>query len=94
MKNILFKAGVILFGIVLMTNLSYGQSNYKPQEKKPPNYKQLLKEMDKNEDGKLSSDEIKSPLKEDFSKVDTDEDGFITEEEFKKVPKPERKQKN
>ena len=39
-------------------------------------------------------DEIKCPLKEDFSKVDADEDGFITEEEFKKAPKPERKEKN
>ena len=50
--------------------------------------------MDKNEDGKLSKDEIKGPLKEDFSKVDTDEDGFITEEEFKNAPKPERKKRN
>ena len=50
--------------------------------------------MDKNEDGKLSLDEIKGPLKEDFSKVDTDEDGFITEDEFKKAPKAERKEKN
>ena len=66
MKNILFKAGVILFGIVLMTNLSYGQSNDKPQEKRPPNYKQLLKEMDKNEDGKLSIRRNKVPFKRRF----------------------------
>ena len=66
MKNILFKAGAILFGIVLMTNLSYGQSNYKPQEKRPPNYKQLLKEMDKNEDGKLSIRRNKVPFKRRF----------------------------
>jgi len=44
--------------------------------------------MDANEDGKLSEEELKGPLKDNFDKIDTDEDGFITEEEFDKAPKP------
>ncbi|WFO16446.1 hypothetical protein M601_001100 [Cellulophaga baltica 4] len=50
--------------------------------------------MDKNEDGKLSKDEIKGPLKDNFDAVDTDEDGFITEEEMKNAPRPERPKRN
>ncbi len=56
--------------------------------KKPPSFSQLLEDMDANNDGKLSEQEIKGPLKNDFSTVDKNEDGFITEEEFKNAPKP------
>ena len=95
MKSKTFKTVAIVFGIVLfMSTNSYAQSQNRKERKEPPTFSELLKEMDKNEDGKLSKDEIKGPLKEDFSKVDTDEDGFITEEEFKNAPKPERKKRN
>lgn len=47
--------------------------------------------MDANKDNKLSKEEIKGPLKDDFAKVDTNKDGFITKEELKKAPKPEDK---
>ncbi|MEM9680040.1 MAG: EF-hand domain-containing protein [Bacteroidota bacterium] len=57
---------------------------------KPPTFAQLLEDLDKNEDGKLSKKEIKGPLKAHFDEVDLNEDGFITEEEFEKAPKPER----
>ena len=59
----------------------------------PPNFAQLLVDMDVNKDGKLSKNKIKGPLKEDFIKVDTNEDGFITEKEFEKAPKSERKER-
>ena len=95
MKSKTFKTVAIVFGIVLfMSTNSYAQSQNRKERKEPPTFSELLKELDKNEDGKLSKDEIKGPLKEDFSKVDTDEDGFITEEEFKNAPKPERKKRN
>lgn len=55
-----------------------------------PSVTQLLKEMDTNEDGKLSEDEVKGPLKNDFSKIDTNEDGFLSNEELENAPKPER----
>ena len=95
MKSKTFKTVAIVFGIALfMSTNSYAQSQNRKERKEPPTFSELLKEMDKNEDGKLSKDEIKGPLKEDFSKVDTDEDGFITDEEFKNAPKPERKKRN
>ena len=56
-----------------------------------PTYAKLLAEMDQNKDGKLSKDEVKGRLKNDFTKVDTNSDGFISEAEFKNAPKPERK---
>jgi Ca2+-binding EF-hand superfamily protein len=94
MKSSTLKRVALVFGIaLLMSNYSFGQPQDK-QDKKPPTFKQLLKEMDKNEDGKLSEKEIKGPLKKDFSKIDTDEDGFITEKELEKAPKPKRKERN
>ncbi|QCE42197.1 EF-hand domain-containing protein [Psychroserpens sp. NJDZ02] len=92
-KNILSTA-VLVFGLtVLSVNGVNAQSNDR-QKKEPPTFSQLLEEMDKDEDGKLSKSEIKGPLKNDFDKIDTDEDGFISEAEFKKAPKPERKSRN
>lgn len=88
MKSSTIKKTVLTFGIIVMfSNSSFAQSQNR-QEKNPPTFSELIKEMDADEDGKLSLDEIKGPLKQGFDKVDTDEDGFITEEEFKKAPKP------
>jgi len=88
MKSNTFKIVVFVFGIALfVSNSSFGQPNGK-ERKQPPTFDQLLKDLDTNEDGKLSKEEVKGPLKEEFAKVDTDEDGFITENEFKKAPKP------
>ncbi|QRM90226.1 EF-hand domain-containing protein [Lacinutrix sp. WUR7] len=88
MKSSTIKKTVLAFGIVvLISNSAFAQSQNR-QEKTPPSFSELIKKMDANEDGKLSKDEIKGPLKENFSKIDTDEDGFISEEEFKNAPKP------
>ncbi|MGJ8593429.1 MAG: EF-hand domain-containing protein [Aquaticitalea sp.] len=93
MKNSKINTAILSFGIVvLMSTNSFGQGQNK-QEKKPPTFKELLKEMDKNEDGKLSKDEVKGPIKDDFATIDTDEDGFISEKELEKAPKPKRKEK-
>lgn len=91
MKRSAFKTLALVFGIMIITNISYGQSQNRKQRKEPPTFSKLLKEMDKNKDGKLSKKEIKGPLKNDFAKVDLNEDGFITEEEFRKARKPKRK---
>ena len=91
MKSITLKTIVLVFVLtVCMSNSSFAQSQNR-QEKKPPTFSELVKEMDANEDGKLSKKEVKGPLKNDFSKIDSDEDGFISEKEFKAAPKPERK---
>ncbi|MEL7529939.1 MAG: hypothetical protein AAFN10_01450 [Bacteroidota bacterium] len=58
----------------------------------PPNFAKILKDLDKDEDGKISETEAAGPLKKDFAKIDTDEDGFINEAEFKAgAPKPPRR---
>jgi len=96
MKKHTFKTVILTFGIaIFMSNSVFAQAGGDKQDrKKPPTFKELIKELDANEDGKLSKSEIKGPLKEHFSKIDTDEDGFITEKEFEKAPKPERKERN
>ena len=93
MKTCTFKTVVLVFGISIFSNSAFGQSGNRQEGKRPPTFKQLLKEMDKNEDGKLSKKEVKGPLKNDFKKIDTNEDGFISKEELEKAPKPERKER-
>ncbi|REG87324.1 EF-hand domain-containing protein [Winogradskyella sediminis] len=95
MKSKTLKTVVLVFGIALfMSTNANAQSQDHQKRKEPPTFSELLKELDENEDGKLSKDELKGPLKDDFSMIDTDEDGFISEEEFKNAPKPERKKRD
>jgi hypothetical protein len=51
----------------------------------------LFKKMDTNNDDKLSKDEVKGPLANDFSKIDTNKDGFITKDELEKLPKQQNR---
>ena len=44
--------------------------------------KELIKNFDANKDGKLSIDEVKGPLKSDFTKLDSNSDGFLSEKEI------------
>ena len=70
MKSSTIKTVILTFGtIVWMANDTFAQSQNRQERKEPPTFKALLKEMDKNEDGKLSKDEVKGPLKEDFKKL-------------------------
>lgn len=57
----------------------------------PPEFAQLLTEMDANGDGLLSQSEVKGRIAKDFATIDADGNGFITEEEMKNAPKPKRK---
>ncbi|WP_405607469.1 EF-hand domain-containing protein [Polaribacter sp. Asnod1-A03] len=94
MKKSVNRVLTILGLTLAMSATSYAQSsNSEDRPKGPPTFKQLLKELDANEDGKISLKESKGPLKEDFKKIDTDEDGFLSEKEIKNAPKPERKER-
>ena len=94
MKSNTLRTAVLVFGIALfMSNSSFGQSKNREDRKKPPTFSELLKKMDTNEDGKLSKEEVKGPLKKDISKIDTDEDGFIIKKELEKAPKPKRRER-
>lgn len=55
-----------------------------------PTASQILSEMDANKDGKLSKEEVKGPLAQDFDTIDTDDDGFISKEELENAPQPQR----
>jgi len=94
MKRNTLKTAVFIFAIALfMSNESFGQSDDRKERKNPPSSEEIIKQMDKDEDGKLSLEEVKGPLKEDFSKIDTNEDGFLSKEELDEAPKPERKER-
>lgn len=83
-----------VLGVALLTSTTIlAQGNNDRKEQKPPSIKQIFKDLDKNEDGKLSLKEVKGPLKKDFKKIDTNEDGFITKKELKDAPKVERKER-
>ncbi|WP_405576749.1 EF-hand domain-containing protein [Winogradskyella sp. Asnod2-B02-A] len=90
------KIAVTMLSIVLFASCkstSDSESNDGTSKKRQggqPSVTQLLSEMDSNKDGKLSKDEVKGPLANDFSKIDTDKDGFLSEEELKNAPKPDR----
>ncbi|MGB4971965.1 MAG: hypothetical protein WBO32_04860 [Cyclobacteriaceae bacterium] len=56
----------------------------------PPNFSQMLTEMDANNDGKLAKSEVKGPLVIEFSTIDANGDGFLTESEMKNAPRPQR----
>lgn len=47
-------------------------------QNRPRNSMDLLERMDANEDRKISKDEAKGPLAEDFERLDTNRDGVLT----------------
>lgn len=67
-----------------------GQGQRPGQRQAPPTVDQLFAEMDTNKDNKLSKEEVKGPLANDFSKIDTNKDDFISREEMNKAPKPQQ----
>jgi Ca2+-binding EF-hand superfamily protein len=79
----------ILAVFCIVKKKGQNQPNQKSGGGKMPNTTELLKEMDSNEDGKLSESEVKGPLKDFFSKIDSDNDGFLTVEELENAPKPQ-----
>ncbi|SDL85037.1 EF-hand domain-containing protein [Kriegella aquimaris] len=74
---------------LFVSALSFAQP---PQDGKgnqePPSVEEIFKQIDKDEDGKLSKKELKGPLKNSFVKIDSNEDGFLSKEEVSKAPKP------
>lgn len=63
------------------------------QRGQAPTYAELLGKMDANSDGRLSKNEIKGPLQDNFTQIDTNADGFLSEEEFNNAPRPSRGQR-
>ncbi len=91
MKKHLVKAGILTGIMTLVFSLNMSAQSSEKERKERPSIEEIFKIMDSNEDRKLSEEEVKGPLKNDFEKIDTDEDGFISKEELEKAPKPKRK---
>ncbi|WP_397363149.1 YHYH protein [Olleya sp. R77988] len=93
-SKILTTALLIVLCITLVNCKTTTKPEDKTSESKPQrqasNTKDLLAEMDANNDGKLSKTEVRGPLANDFSKIDTNNDGFISKGELEKAPRPER----
>ncbi|MBT6234585.1 MAG: hypothetical protein HOI49_00645 [Bacteroidetes bacterium] len=53
----------------------------------------MFTKMDTDNDGKLSTAEVKGPLKDNFAKADTNGNGFISKEELEDAPRPKRRPK-
>ncbi|MHB0754603.1 EF-hand domain-containing protein [Polaribacter sp. M15] len=92
MKTSILSIGILVLSLSSLT--AQENTNEKQRRKGPPTIKQLLKDLDTNEDGKLSLKEVKGPLKKDFKKIDLNEDGFLSKEELAKAPKPKRPERN
>ena len=93
MRSNIIKTSVLVFGFTVGAFMNSFAQQENREEKKRPTAKELIKEMDANEDGKLALKEIKGPLKDDFKTIDVNKDGFLTLEELEKAPKPKRKEK-
>ena len=93
MKRITLKTG-LLFALLAAFGTVAVNAQSKGERREPPTYAKLLEEMDADEDGQLSKEEVKGPLKDNFSEIDTNEDGFISKEEFDEAPKPTGRPRN
>jgi len=73
-----------------MSCKSHKEDNKKQPEQKGqrPSPTQLISELDSNSDNKLSKNEAKGPLINDFSKIDANNDGFLTAKELENAPMP------
>ena len=91
MKKSILTVSFIVFAFATIS--AQEDNNDRERRKGPPSIKQIFKDLDTNEDGKISLKEVKGRLKKDFKKVDLNEDGFITKEELKKAPRPKRPEK-
>lgn len=81
----LMKSYIYLFFLLFVllsckSNQEHGSSNL-PKDNKP-SPAQLITEMDRNNDGRLSKEEAQGPISSDFKNIDTDQDGFLTLKEL------------
>lgn len=92
-KNLISGAAIASFIFTTAACSSSQQTANTPnrpsgQRGQAPSTEQIMKDLDANNDGKISKSEAKGPLANDFSKVDANKDGYISKDELDKAPKP------
>lgn len=89
------KISALAIGAMFLTSCSSSQSNQGQNGGQgqrgggAPSATQLIAEMDTDNDGQLSKNEVKGPLANDFSTVDSNSDGYLSKEELENAPKPQ-----
>lgn len=83
-------SAILFVGLAVSCNAQSQQEDKHPDVKKRPTPAQIMKDMDTNNDDKISKKEAKGPILNDFKVIDANNDGFITLAELKKAPKPKR----
>lgn len=83
------KIVLTMFALTLIFSCKTNQENKERQQPdgERPTSSQLISEMDADKDGKLSMDEVKGPIANDFENIDSDSDNFISLEELDKAEK-------
>jgi len=83
------KIALTMFALTLIFSCKTNQENKERQQPdgERPTSSQLISEMDADKDGKLSMDEVKGPIANDFENIDSDNDNFISLEELDKAEK-------
>lgn len=83
------KTVLTMFALILIFSCKTNQENKERQQPddERPTSSQLISEMDADKDGKLSMDEVKGPIANDFENIDSDNDNFISLEELDKAEK-------
>jgi hypothetical protein len=76
------KPDIQAFGELNMSAQGKGQGNG-PGNRQGQN---PMDDLDSNGDGKLSKDEVRGPLQQDFSRLDKNGDGYLTEDELPGPP--------
>jgi len=93
--NSFYNNSLIVFFVFSSFVLTAQQDDERrPERRERPSVEQIFKDLDTNEDSKISLDEAKGPLQRDFNKVDLNEDGFITKQELEEAPKPKHPPRN
>lgn len=76
------KLTITAFSFLALNFAASSCANKKPKTAKTnPQVERIFNEMDANKDGKLSKNEVKGPLLNDFMRIDMNSDGFLSKEE-------------
>ncbi|WP_083491741.1 CREC-EF hand family protein [Pseudomonas taeanensis] len=88
MKKLFVPIVVLSAAALLMGCSADGSDRHGSKGGHLPSPERLLKELDSDNDGVLSREEVKGPLADHFGKVDANKDGFLSLSELQNMPRP------